>query len=61
MKKILLSIPVLCLIMSCSGKKDQKSAEAIEKSTQNLEQVVQSSAAQIDSAQTEIDKLLEGI
>lgn len=63
MKKVflLLVIPLFGIAVSCSGKANQQNVETIEKSTQTLDQVIQSSAAQVDSVQTEIDELLEGI
>ena len=63
MKKIflLVFVPLFGIAIGCSGKADQQAAETIEKSTQTLDQVIQSSAEQVDSIQTEIDSLLEGI
>lgn len=63
MKKVflLVFIPLFGIAAGCSGKTNQQAVETIETSTQTLDEVIQSSAEQVDSVQTEIDELLEGI
>lgn len=63
MKKVflLVFIPLFGIAVGCSGKANQQAAEKIEKSTQTLDQAIQSSAKQVDSVQSEIDTLLKGI
>lgn len=65
--KTIIFVPVLGLIMSCSGNSD-KSAEAsealqeeieiLDESSRRVESVIDSSGAKIESLQDEVDELL---
>ncbi|MGD9932006.1 MAG: hypothetical protein AB7U05_18450 [Mangrovibacterium sp.] len=70
MKKSFYLIPVLALMFSCSGEKQQtekstevlqEEIEAIEKSTQQLDEAIKSSDDEIEQTQSEIDSLLSNI
>ncbi len=67
MKKIFLMLPVLGLMLACSGRSGQNAeaeaalqeqTEAIEQSAQRMEEVIEASAQEIDALQGEIDELL---
>jgi peptidoglycan hydrolase CwlO-like protein len=67
MKKIFLMLPLLGLMLACSGRSSRdaeaeaallKQAEAIEQSAQRMEEVIEASAQEIDALQGEIDELL---
>lgn len=65
MKKRIFLIPLLGLLLSCTGTKNsttqdvsQMQTEAIEKSIQKLDNTVNSSKAEINALQSEIDGIL---
>lgn len=69
-KGILLVIPLMGLLLSCSGRTGEKSKandpsqekiEAIDKSVKKLESTIDSSKTQIDTLQSEIDGILKDI
>ena len=71
MKKNMLIIPILGLVLSCSGggttetteatELSDEQIEAIEESTQELDAVIESTETAIDTLQNEVDELLEDI
>lgn len=69
MKKIIFLIPVVGLLVSCSGGVQQKESpdalqqqtESIEASTQSLDSTMQDSEKEMEKTQSEIDSLLNGI
>ncbi len=70
MKKIILLIPIIGLIIACSSETEQteesldviqKQTEAIEESTQKLDEIIISSDAEMKKTQNEIDTLLNNI
>ncbi|MFO7754423.1 MAG: hypothetical protein R6V34_00410 [Bacteroidales bacterium] len=65
--KTIIFVPVLVLIMSCSGNSDEstKSSEALQEeieimdeSSRKVESVIDSSGAKIENLQDEVDELL---
>lgn len=66
MKKSILLIPIIGLMVACSGGADQpketpEQIQSIEQSTETLGTTVDSSKVEIDKAQGEIDQLLKDI
>ncbi|MCK0125372.1 hypothetical protein MWU76_13315 [Gelidibacter sp. F2691] len=70
MKKILYLLPLLGLLMSCTGEKKQSNAtvennheqtEALEASIEHLDAAIQSSELEIEQTQKEIDSLLDNL
>ncbi len=66
MKKAIYLIPIIGLMMACSGGSDKaketpEEIQAIEQSTETLGTTVDSSKVEIDKNQEEIDQLLKDI
>lgn len=70
MKKYLLIIPIAGLMFACSGnsnnsdqnpEESQMQIEAVEESTQNLDETIESSEDEMIENQAEIDSLLNDI
>ena len=70
MKKSILLIPILGLMLSCSGgttettdtpELSDEQIEAIEESTKELDAVIESTEEAIDTLQSEVDSLLNEI
>ncbi|TDU34299.1 hypothetical protein BXY82_2965 [Gelidibacter sediminis] len=70
MKKILYLLPLLGLLMSCTGEKKQSNetvevnleqTEALEASIENLDAAIESSELEIEQTQKEIDSLLDNL
>lgn len=70
MKKIFFLVPLLGLLSSCAGERKhtestpvelQEQVEVIERSTQKLEETINSSSYEMDKNQSEIDSLLHNI
>lgn len=70
MKKYFLLVPIIGLMVSCSGEKKetektsdvfQDKIEAIENSTQKLDETMKNSEGEIEKQQNEIDSLLKNI
>ncbi|TXE07374.1 hypothetical protein ES711_11445 [Gelidibacter salicanalis] len=70
MKKTLYLLPLIGLLMSCTGEKKQSNApvevnyeqtEALEASIDNLDAAIESSELEIEQTQKEIDSLLDNL
>lgn len=70
MKKLFLLVPIFGLLFSCSGEKKQteqaaedlqEQVESIEQSTQQLDEMMDSSADELEKTQAEIGSLLNNI
>lgn len=70
MKKLLIIIPFLGILLSCSGEKKQtettneelqEQIETIEKTTQQLDETIKSSIDELEKHQNEIDSLLNNL
>lgn len=63
MKKCIFLIPVVGLMISCSGgaKQQEESSQTLQEQTEKIEKSIQNSEVEMEKIQTELDTLLNNI